>query len=1481
MSSLFPGSDGERPPESGGILLAGEQIASLFPFHVAFNAELRVVGRGRSLGKVCPELGIGDLISDVFELERPKVPFRFEELNQRLSLLFLLKRRRDGLRLRGQLLALSNPDRLLFLASPWLPEPGMLRSLGLTLDDFPLHDAMPELLLVVQSQSIAMDDLKRLTEKLSSQRQELRAANQSLQAGERTAQRLALIAARTDNSVIITDAVGRIEWVNESFEKLTGFTIGEVTGKTPGSFLQGKDSDPEIVAYMKEKLVAGEGFHAEIVNYSKTGRKYWVSIEVQPIRDDAGTLTSFMAIETDISERREWEQRNALALAVTRILAAFSEFKPALEEVLKTICTHMGFRFASLWRRDPAGQFLASEGRWIIPELRGCAFETVTKEMSFALGVGLPGETWLRNELRWLPDLATAGNFARTLQAAESGLNCGLAFPVSSAERTFGVLELFGTGLEAPTAGWVETLIGLGQQIQQFAEQREADQQRAQILALLDSTLESTAEGILVTDLSGNVMRANRRWREIFEVPGSFQESMSRDELLAWIDPQFKDQASRQAARQYLFEHSDEPKIDTATLVNGAVFEIQSTPHRMGKALVGRVWTYRDITESHRAYKEREQILATLNATLEATTDGILVSDLDQNIVAFNQRFLELWRIPPEKSHWRGLGQLRSFVASQVEDPVAFNARSSELYNQRDQSAHDVIHFVDGRVYERDTQPQRVGEAITGRVSSYRDVTQRWRADEALRESEERYRIVAETASDAILTFDADQRILLANPAAERMFGCPVSAMEGRHITGIIPDALSIAANGDQPPDALEVNGLRGDGTSFPLEATIGASKLQGQAVFTVILRDITQRKEVQKHLQRAIHDAEAANRAKGDFLANVSHEIRTPLNAMVGFSELLDGTPLDSDQREMLGAVRSSSESLLHLINDLLDLSKIDAGQVDLESVDFDPVEVGEQAIEIISFRAAGKGLKVFFVVDPPMPPRVAGDVNRLRQILLNLLSNAIKFTQNGSVAMRLGWSINREGTLDCCYTVEDSGIGIEPELQAKVFDKFFRIDSAVGRQAGGVGLGLSISRMLCDAMGGTLGLSSEPGRGSQFSLRLSFRLFHAVEQDAFGAPLRVLLLAATDAQALTTQVLESLPAMVLAFTDGEEALTCADRQGPFDWVVVDDASAVEVAEARTILRLASLGHAIRMLRIRRNTEPSRFSQLFPDACEVVDFPLTPARITRRMLALLARQLEASSDVESSQSGPLGRTRGAATVLLVEDNLVGQAYARRVLEREGHIVTVSGSGADAIACASRERYDVILMDVMLPDMTGFLAARAIRDEERQSGRGPTPIVALTAHALEEYRQQALWAGMDDYVSKPVRPQVLLAVVERWKSGTRAVIGAASSPLQQEMPTAGSVAVDPDLADLVPAFIEKSRQQLTGLEKMEGDSLFVEARRVGHNLKGTGSLFGFQIVSQMGTQIEEAAVAKDELGARRLARELALWLENLNRDPSI
>lgn len=709
-----------EPAPTAGPAFPPGSLATLFPFFIEVDADFILQTVGPSLRRVCPALATGVDLATGFECRRPEREMSLASMREEKTTLWVLAEKSTGLMLRGQVLPLD-AGGLLFLGSPWLSDTAELAAYGLSIKDFAIHDPAVDLLHVLRSQKMATDDLKKLTEKLRTQRTQLEAANSRLTTQEAETRRLALIAEHTDNAVLLADAEGRTEWINAGFTRLTGYTLEEILGKVPGQVLQGPGTNPDTIAYMRNQIQQKKGFQAEVLNYHKSGRHYWVSFEVQPLLNEAGEVAHYMAIENETTATRAANAGLRTQFRISQLLASERSLAEVAEDLMQVIGSGLDWDVALLWMRDPATDGLHRVQSWAIDGATHDAFFSAAAATTLRAEQSLPCRTWKAQSAQWIERLGRYPEIPRSAALHAAGFQSAAATPIRIGEKSLGVIEL--------------------------------------------------------------------------------------------------------------------------------------------------------------------------------------VSRLDQ---------------PFDEDRLRVLTAMGSQIAQFVQ-----------------------------RADSREKLQQRSEELIA---------------------------------------------------------------------------------------------------------------------------------------LNRELADA---NKAKDEFLASISHEIRTPLNGVIGAADALDATRLDPDQKEALDTIGASAAHLHSLLNDVLDLSRIEAGHLTLAPQPTNVLRFIEDTVRI--FRPIARQKNLAFTIDTPVPDdlHIAIDATRLRQILVNLLGNAFKFTNEGEVRLVLRHQI-RGHAVSLDFLIQDTGIGIPLDRLDQLFKPFSQLDSSRTRRFGGTGLGLVISRQLVTLMDGILELEPTTGRGSSFRIRM-----------------------------------------------------------------------------------------------------------------------------------------------------------------------------------------------------------------------------------------------------------------------------------------------------------------------------------------------------------------------------------------------------------
>jgi PAS domain S-box-containing protein len=785
------------------------------------------------------------------------------------------------------------------------------------------------------------------------------------------------------------------------------------------------------------------------------------------------------------------------------------------------------------------------------------------------------------------------------------------------------------------------------------------------------------------------------------------------------------------------------------------------------------------------------------------------------------------------------------------------------------------------------------------------DITERERAQRALRDSESRMQAILDNSPAVIYLKDLQGRYLLVNRQFETLFHVDRQQIRSKTDFDLFPKEAAEAFRANDlkvlelaKPLKWEEIAPHDDGphtyisNKFPLRDAAGK-------IYAIcgISTDISERKRAEIELELAKQAAETASQAKGDFLANMSHEIRTPMNAIIGMTELALATELTREQRSYLNTARNSTNYLLAIINDILDFSKIEAGKLELSPVRFRLREALSVCLKTFGHPAAEKGLELALDVTPEVPDVLFGDADRLRQIVNNLVSNAVKFTEKGEIVVSVRLALAdptvagekakappgkaRRRMLHFC--VRDTGVGIPVDKRETIFEAFTQADASVTRRHGGTGLGLAISMRLCTLMGGRLWLEGEPEQGSRFHFTVEFSEPASSSGDTEiamqnVAGRRVLVV---DDNETSRQILADIltiwklrPTVAANLDEARRAVKEAARTEPFHLVLLDarmpDSAGFTLAQelhrnprdaGAVLMMLSSVGSSDEIERCRQIGVEHYLIK-----------PVGQSDLLNAVLGRLDALVEAEPPLASGDStvaSPIRRLR----VLLGEDNSVNREVATTALRKLGHEVVVAGNGLEVLAVFARDQIDLILMDVQMPVMDGLEATSRIRQKEQGSGRR-TPIIGLTAHAMKGDRERAIAAGMDDYLTKPLRLQDLAGMLHKWTPSANAN-SLPPSELDERKLLDELGGDETALRRLLQLFLETTPPLLADLRSASSAGNVEKLFRVAHTLKGSFMQVGNGAAGGIASQIEEAARNKSVAGTAALVDQLEVVFAEL------
>ncbi|HEV2494415.1 MAG TPA: PAS domain S-box protein [Terriglobia bacterium] len=1158
---------------------------------------------------------------------------------------------------------------------------------------------------------------------------------------------LASIVESSEDAIIGKTLDGQIVSWNRGAEKLYGYSAQEAIGK-PLSIVVPPDLLDQTTQ-MAERIERGEGIvHLETERLRKDGRRVAVALVATPVKDRHGNVVGAAAIARDITARRQAEH-------------ALRESEELFRQLAENI--HLVF-FVST--PDPVRALYVSPA---YEEIWGRPRQEIYDRASAWIDSIHPDDRERTTQVFWQSQQGTATDMEYRIVRPGGDLRW-------IRNRTFPVHD---------DQGRFQRVVGIAEDI---TERKRAEQELLLKTTLLEAQSETTLDGILAVDDAGKSTLFNRQFVQMWKMPEEALVRRDDTKMLESVLSQIENPDAFLEKVGQLYAHQSEKSQDEVRLKDGRIFDRYSSPlvDSVGR-YHGRIWYFRDVTARMRTEEALRRSETKFRTLYDSTSDAVMLLS-EKGFFDCNQPALAIYGCSSREEFCsRHPGDLSPPVQPCGTDSLTLANQHIATAIQKGSNRFEWVHK---RADTAETFPAEVllsAMELDGRQvvqAVVRDITERKRAEEALRESEEQFRQLAENIHEVFFVDSpGPEGMIYLSPAYEEIWGRARQEVYDRPdawLDSVHPEdreqAISLFTQAHQGQRAVkEYRVVRPDGSVRDIRARVFPVNDAAGRFYRVvgIAEDITEAKRMEAERVKAKDAAEAANRAKSEFLANMSHEIRTPMNGIIGMTELVLDTELSPEQRDNLETMRASADALLGIINDILDFSKIEARRMELERVPFDLRATVSATLKVLAVRAHEKNLELSAAFDVNVPAVVAGDPGRLRQVLTNLVGNAIKFTERGEVVVRVERLSNPapDGAI-LRFEVTDTGIGIAPDKQEAIFKPFVQADASSTRRFGGTGLGLTIASQLVQMMGGRISVESELGRGSTFHFTAQFGVTDApIEQPprTDTSALQGLPVLVVDDNATNRHILgETLghwgmtPLLTATAPDALASLRWAKKAGkPFPLAIVDarmpemDGFMLgeeikhdpELAECATMM-LTSGG---------QRGDGARCREIGVEA--YLTKPVAESELLDAVLRVLGRRDDAKQPRALVTHHAMREARKSLRVLIAEDNPVGRCLAVRLVEKQDHSTVAVASGREALSALEREKFDLVLMDVQMPDMDGFEATAAIRRKEKETG-SHLPIIAMTAHAMQGDRERCLAAGMDGYVTKPVGVKELFAAIE-------------------------------------------------------------------------------------------------------------------------
>lgn len=1313
---------------------------------------------------------------------------------------------------------------------------------------------------------------------------------------------------------------------------------------------------PEIKNIIEWKKIHKQCLKGEVISKDEDsflrtdGQHDWLRWEVRPWKESSGEIggiivftevitkrknaeAQILALNEDLEKRVEQRtielqnmvesisEKQRVALLLKEIASTANtahSVKQALLDTLQLIAAYTGWPIAHVYTISvPSGMLVPTNVWYLKDKDKFKKFIEVTKRTIFSPGEGLPGRIYSSGHVLWIEDISTDDSFTRSGRIQEHNIHGAFGIPVNTSNGIAAIIEVFSTQIEPANKFIIEMAEEVGNQLGYVIDRKRIEENvresENKFRVLFDNTIQQL--GILTSE--GRVIQINDPALEFAgvnnqDVEGKFfwdtpwwQHSK---ELQEQIKKAVKDAAAGQLIR---FETTS---LDSNDCLRDLDFSLKPVIDDTGNVLY-LIPEGRDITSR----KQVEQEIKKLALVVEQTSEGVLITDKKGRVEWINDGFVKISGYSIDDMRGKKPGDM---LQGPETNPTVVRRISEALTIGKNIKEELINYHKDGSKYWLELNIQPIFDE-NGNLDKFiaitTDISHRKKDEEALSQ----FKTTLDQVHDAVFIFCPETlKFQYVNQGAINQLGYSFAEFVEKTVVDVKAEynedqfrqMIAPLISGEAKSLSFETLHENAEGQLIPVDVLLQYLCYQKDSPrFVAVVRNITEKKAITIELEKAKKEAEKASVAKGDFLANMSHEIRTPMNAIVGISYLLQNTELNSQQKDYLQKIINSSQSLLAIINNILDYSKIEAQQMEIEQISFNLLQIQTNLVDIVGSTAEKKGLELLFSIDENVPLDLVGDPLRLHQILTNLINNSLKFTKKGEVVVSISQKHKAADKVKLHFTVKDTGIGMTQKQLQLLFKPFSQGDSSTTRNFGGTGLGLAICRQLVEIMGGKIWVESIDGHGSSFHFELIFGVESTENTLTFNPSsglqgLQVLVVDDNSTfQNITKEMLESFSFKVKLASTGEQAISvleeASERNDPIQLVLIDwnmpGLDGIETSRRiKSSNQLQGIHTIIMVSAFGREGVVKQAEKIGLDGFLVK--PLNRSLLFDTIMESFGKKgifHKPKHDVDKTNVASNLPFLKGAKVLLVEDNPINQEVGRELLDMVGVITHIVSNGQEALEAVADMTFDAVLMDIQMPIMDGFDATRLIRQQEDSESH--LPILAMTANVLTTDKKRAEEAGMDDYIDKPITPALLYSTLAKWIVPHTDKVNYLSANLEQknisqnefvlpELPGLNGNKGLERLNDNVDLYLQILQrfvaEQTCSVEQISSaidTKDFETAERLVHTLKGLASTLGAAELALVSKEVESVIISNSRVfnneSLEPLQKELELTLRSAKK----